>query len=324
MKIIPLGIGSALPSRESHFSATVVEVGADAVMLDCGEGTQNRALEVSLKWGKFKVLCITHLHGDHYFGLPGLLSTLSLVGWERPVKLIGPAGLEAFVKSIPSRTPEHNYSYEIEYIELNHTAGLREVYASQDCRILAHPIEHSVPAYGYRVEETDTPGNLDVEKARSLGITDFMDFRRLKQGIPVQKPGGGRVSPEEVVSAPSPGASFAYITDTRPCEGGLVLARHAELVYHEATFLHEDHERAVNTYHTTAIEAARIARDAGVGKLLIGHFSGRYKNTAVLVDEARTVFKNTQAAEELKRYLVLAGKPVSEEMAAKQPRSTVG
>lgn len=282
-------------------------------LFDCGEGTQLRTLETSTKWGKFKAVCITHLHGDHYFGLPGLLSTLSLVNWGKELKLIGPVGLEKFVRAIPSRRPGDVYSYEIEFIELDHTEGLREVYVSEDCRVFAHPIHHSVPAYGYRVVAKDIPGNLDVEKAKALGVEDFNDYRRLKAGSAIPLPDGSMLAPEAVVSPPTPGANFAYITDTRPCEGSLVLADNAELVYHEATFLHAELERAVKTNHSTALEAGQIARDAGVGQLLIGHFSARYKDHAVLVDEARSVFKNTHAAEELKRYIVAAGAPVTEE-----------
>lgn len=176
------------------------------------------------------------------------------------------------------------------------------MFTSEEGRILAYPILHSIPAFGYRIEEADAPGNLDVDKVRALGVVDFEDFRRLKEGESVQLDDGRMLNPEDVVTPVKQGATFAYITDTRACKGSLELAQNAQLVYHEATFLQDDLERAERTAHTTAAEAARVAKDAGAEKLIIGHFSARYDDTRVIVEEARSIFKNTEAAEELKRY----------------------
>ncbi len=310
IEVIPLGTGSALPSKVNHFSATAVEMGQGLFLFDCGEGTQHRLLGASLRWSRLKTICIPHLHGDHYFGLPGLLSTLSLLRHEKPLLLVGPPGLKSFINSIPSRVPGDELSYPVEFLELDHEAGCQEVYLSKFGQIVAYPIEHSIPAFGYRIEEPDTAGNLDVDKAKSLGVNDFEDFRRLKEGEAVQLDDGSLLHPENVVTASKRGAVFAYITDTRPCEGGRELARDATLVYHEATFMQAELERAIKTTHATAMEAAQVAADAGAKKLVIGHFSGRYNDTDALVEEARQVFKNTEAAKELKRY-VLSGDELS-------------
>ncbi|MFK7847288.1 MAG: ribonuclease Z [Rhodothermales bacterium] len=304
IEVIPLGTGSALPSKDKHFSSIAVEVARELFLFDCGEGTQHQLLHSSLRWSKLKAICITHLHGDHYFGLPGLLSTLSLLRRETPLIVVGPVGIKSFIDTIPSRIPGDERSYEITFVELDHEIGGREVYLSDGCRIVSHAIQHSIPAYGYRLEEKDTPGNLDIEKVRALGIEDFADFRRLKAGEAVAFGAGQQLDPADVVTPASAGAAFAYITDTRPCNGGVELARDAQLVYHEATFIHADLERAIKTTHATALEAAQIAKDAGARQLIIGHFSGRYRDANLLVDEARLVFKNTEAAEELKRYVL--------------------
>lgn len=310
IEVIPLGVGSALPSKDKHFSATAVEVARELFLFDCGEGTQHQLLHSSMRWSKLKAICITHLHGDHFFGLPGLLSTLSLLRRETPLIVIGPEGIKSFIDTIPSRIPGDERSYQITFIELNHEIGGKEVYLSDGCRIVSHAIQHSIPAYGYRIEEKDTPGNLDVEKVKALGVKDFADFRRLKAGESVEFGEGQLLDPSDVVTPAKAGATFAYITDTRPCNGGVELARNAQLVYHEATFIDADADRAIKTTHATATEAAQVAKDAGAEQLIIGHFSGRYRDSSVLVDEARRVFKNTEAAEELKRYVLSVGADV--------------
>ncbi|MEM8484222.1 MAG: ribonuclease Z [Bacteroidota bacterium] len=301
LEVTPLGTGSALPSKEKHFSATTVAVENELFLFDCGEGTQHRLLEASARWSRLKAIFITHLHGDHYFGLPGLLSTLSLLQHEKPLHLIGPVGIGEFVTSLPSRQADQQPSYILHITELDHTSGVQEVYASAVCNVITHPLVHGVPAYGYRIEEPFRPGKLDAEKARNMGVEDVRDFKRLKKGEPVPVR-SGMVQPQDVVGPGRRGASFAYVTDTRPCEGGKALAREASLCYHEATFAQDDLARAHATNHSTAMEAATIAQEAGVEQLLIGHFSARYKDTDILVAEAQSIFKNTAAAEELKRY----------------------
>ena len=302
LHITPLGIGSALPSTDYHFSSTAAETESQLFLFDCGEGTQVRFLEAGLRPSRLRGIFITHLHGDHYFGLPGLLSTLSLLKHPHPLSIVGPVGLRDFLDALPSRSPENELPFPIEFVELDSPLQAETVFESDQCRVLAHSIEHSVFTAGYRFEEKDRPGNLDVERAQELGVDDFNDYRRLKEGHAVTLPDGRIVHPNEVVSPVQPGSSFAYVTDSRPCEGGIALARNADLLYHEATFLEEDHSRAHQTKHSTAREAAGVALEAGAKKLLIGHFSARYKEAGQLVAEAREVFQNTEAAEELKRY----------------------
>ena len=305
IEVIPLGTGSALPSTERHYSATVVQHNNSLFLFDCGEGTQFQLLHADLRPTRIKAIFITHLHGDHYFGLPGLLSTLTLLGHEKKLTVVGPRGLRSFLDSIPSRGKNHETSLDIELIEIDPEAECTVVLDSPTCQVTARPISHSVQTSGYRFQEKERPGNLDVDHAKDLGVHDFMDYRALKDGVAVTNAEGIRIEPHEVVGPAHPGVSFAYVTDTMPCDGAIQLAKDCHLLYHEATFTEEHRQRAVQTRHSTAKEAATIAKEANVQHLIIGHFSGRYKDTSVLVDEARQVFKNTDAAEELKRYVII-------------------
>ena len=305
IEVIPLGTGSALPSKERHYSATVVEHNSSLFLFDCGEGTQFQFLHADLRPTRIEAIFITHLHGDHYFGLPGLLSTLTLLGHEKRLTIVGPQGLKDFLDSIPSRMKAHETTLDVNLIEIDPEAEYTVAYDSPNCQITSRPISHSVQTAGYRFQEKDRPGNLNVAYAKKLGIYDYTDYRALKEGIAVTNAQGIRIEPKEVVGPTHRGASFAYVTDTMPCEGGLKLAERSDLLYHEATFTEEHQQRAVQTRHSTAKEAATIAKEAHTKHLLIGHFSGRYKDTSILVEEARQVFKNTDAAEELKRYAIM-------------------
>ena len=305
IEVIPLGTGSALPSKERHYSATVVEHNHSLFLFDCGEGTQFQFLHAELRPTRIQAIFITHLHGDHYFGLPGLLSTLGLLGHEMKLTVVGPVGLRAFLDAIPSRMKAHETQVDLEIIEIDPNDEHTVVYENRTCQITSRPISHSVQTAGYRFQEKDRPGNLNVAYAKELGIHDFMEYRALKEGLAVTNDQGIRIEPKEVLGPTHRGVSFAYVTDTMPCEGGLRLAEHCDLLYHEATFTEEHQQRAVQTRHSTAKEAATIAKEAHAKHLLIGHFSGRYKDTSVLVEEARQVFKNTDAAEELKRYAIM-------------------
>ena len=303
-EIIPLGVGSALPMADRHFSAMALRRAGGLLLFDCGEGTQRQLLRAKLAHARLDALFITHFHGDHFFGLMGLLSTLGLLQRETPLTLVGPAGLAGMIETWPGLAQKW-LTFPMEVLEVAEGAGKQVVLETTDFFVEARPLDHSTFAVGYRYEERPTPGNLDVDKARALGLTDYLDYRALKAGQAVTAPDGRRVEPHEVVGPDKPGGVFGYITDTRPCENGRLLARDADLVYHEATFTETHAARAAETGHSTALGAARLARDAGAARLLLGHFSARYQTAAPLLEEARAVFPNTEAAEELKRYPLL-------------------
>lgn len=298
--IIPLGTASAIPTRERHPSATALLRKGRVLLFDCGEGTQMRFIEAGLKITRIDAVFITHFHGDHYFGLPGLVSTLSMINREDPLSIIGPVGIGEAIATMPGINLDRS-SLPVQFVELHETFDRRVVYETEDVYVEARPIDHRTFAAGYRFEERSKPGHLDVERARELGVTDYEDYRKLKSGRSVQV-NGRMVTPGMVVGPDQPGRSFAYVSDTRPCDTGRILARSADILYHEATFTEKHADNAVRTGHSTAREAAEVALRAEAKRLLIGHFSARHADPSVLLDEAREVFKNTDVAEELKRY----------------------
>ncbi|NNE33676.1 MAG: ribonuclease Z [Rhodothermales bacterium] len=309
--IVPLGVSAAIPFGGRHLSSVALKISGDLMLLDCGEATQFQLRAAGVKPGPLRTIFITHLHGDHYYGLLGLLATLSLVGRTTPLTIVGPADLEAFLRSVPTYEGRKR-SFDIRFIPLASDFSSGVVYHGDTYTVRAARLDHTVFAVGYRVDVADTPGTLDVDLARSLGVVDPVQYGRLKMGEAVV---GmlGRVESSDVLGPPHRGASFAYVTDTRPCAGGQALAKNVDLLYHEATFLESEQHRAVETGHSTAKGAAEVAESSGARRLMLAHFSARYPDCSVLEAEARSVFPNSMAAVELKRY------KLKEESAAGQP-----
>lgn len=302
-EVIPLGVGSAIPTKTRHLAGTIVRREGRMVLFDCGEGTQLQILRGDLARGRLDAICITHLHGDHIYGLPGLLTTLSLLERTDPLTIVGPEGLQAMLEAMPGLTPGGG-PFQTRFVELAEGFIHQTVFEDPHVTIEARPIEHRTFCAGYRYQEKTRPGSLDGEGARAAGIAEGWQFEALKRRQPVALADGTVVEPDGLVGPPRPGGAFAYVLDTMPCEAGRQLAEGADLVLHEATFTEDLADRASQVGHSTARQAATVARDAQAKRLLLTHFSARYAEAAPLVAEAREVFPNTDAAEELRRYEV--------------------
>lgn len=301
--VIPLGTASAVPTRERHLSALAVERKGRIFLFDCGEGTQYRLMDADLNRARIDAIFVTHLHGDHWYGLPGLLSTLALQQRTDPVTLVVPDGGGAVLASIPGVAPD-DLSFPLHVVELGTDLTRTVVYETDELTVEARPLKHRDFAMGFRLEERSRPGRFHPETARALGVPEGPAFARLQAGEPVTTADGTTVRPDQVLGPPRPGISMAYVTDTRPCSGGRALAADADLLYHDATFTDALHARAVETGHSTAREAAEVARDAGAGRLLLGHVSARYDDPTPLEVEAKSVFPESSVAEELRRYVL--------------------
>ena len=301
-EVVPLGVGSALPTQTRHLSATLVRREGRSVLFDCGEGTQLQLVRGGLTRGTLDAVCVTHLHGDHLYGLPGLVTTLAMLERESPLTVVGPQGVRAMMEAVPGVRSDG--SLPVRYVELAEGDAPGVVFEDDAVTVEARPIDHRVPCWGYRYQEKTRPGSLDGEGARAAGITEGDQFEALKRGDDVTLADGTVVRSADLLGPPRPGGAFAYVLDTMPCDGGRQLAGNVDLLMHEATFEDRHAERAHEVGHSTARQAAEVARDAGAGRLLLTHFSARYDSPKGLVDEAREVFPETEAAEELRRYPV--------------------
>jgi ribonuclease Z len=290
VRIVFLGTSAGMPSRSRNVASVAVVMDGRVLLFDCGEGTQQQLMRAEqVRSGGIEAIFITHLHGDHLFGLPGLLSSLGLGGRRDPLTVYGPRGLAAYLKAIPY----FGIAYELTVIEIE--AG--EVRRGNGYRVHAAPVVHHAPCFAYRVDEDERPGKFDADKARTLGIPPGPLFGALQRGEDVD---GVRSS--DVVGPSRPGRSVVYCTDTRPCESAVLLARGANVLIHESTYDATLSAEAKARDHSTAAEAATVARDAEVERLILTHISPRYESSDALVGEARAIFPSTEAASDFAAF----------------------
>ena len=268
-----VGTAASVPTAARGTAATMVSRGGERWLVDCGEGTQRQLLRSGLGLVDLDLLLITHLHGDHYLGLPGLLKTYGLRGRERPLRIAGPRGLARLLdilRPVIGRTP-----FPLEVQELDERApGV--AWRGEGFRIEHVPTRHTVPSVAFALVEDPRPGAFDVAAALGLGVEAGPPFGRLQRGEEVVTAAGRTVRPAEVLGPPRAGRTVVVTGDTEPCVPVLEAARGAPVLVHEATFLDEDRERARETRHSTAREAAVLAAEAGVGLLVLTHLSSRH------------------------------------------------
>ena len=274
------GTAGSVPTARRGLPALLLRAGGDRLLFDCGEGTQQQLLR-SIGLPELDAIFITHFHLDHWLGLVGMLKTFDLRARERPLAIHGPPGLKSLFSTL--RPVMGRTGYPLSLVELEPYEEVR----FDGYSIGSFPVRHRVEAYGYAFVEDDRPGRFDADAARALGVSEGPDFGRLQRGETV-----GGVRPEQVVGEDRPGRRIVYSGDTAPCQAIEVLARDADVLVHEATFLSDERARARETGHSTAKQAAQVAADAGVKLLALVHLSTRYFPREIR-DEARAVFPNT-------------------------------
>ncbi len=295
MELLFLGTSAAVPSRERSTSCVAVRDGQDIVLLDCGEGAQRQMMASPFSFMRIRAVLISHLHGDHVFGLPGLLQTMGLSDRRDPLVVCGPPGLKGYLEASMSFT-EGETTYPVEIAELSGGEWLDV----RRFRIGCFRTEHGISSLGYVIRGPDSPGRLDHRRALELGIRDGPDMARLKNGETVNG-----VSPEQVIGPVIPGFTVAYTGDTRPCDRTVESVRGADVLIHEATYTSAESDNAREHNHSTALQAAEVARAAGVGHLILTHISNRYDDRSVLESEARAVFPESYVADDMRMYTVL-------------------
>jgi ribonuclease Z len=286
LDLVFLGTSGSVPTAKRGLAGTLVRRGGERLLFDCGEGTQRQLLRSSIGLVELPEVFLTHYHADHYLGLPGMLKTFALRGRQTPLVVYGPPGLTDLFGAL--RRIFGKLTYDLTLIELR--AG--DVLDRGDYSIAAFAVEHGVSANGYALVEGLRPGRFDVEAARALGVPEGPLFGRLQAGEPVVAAEGREVQPAQVLGPPRPGRKLVIAGDTRPAPVVLEAAEGADLLVHEATFAAEEQERADETLHATAVEVARLARDANVRMLALTHLSNRYFGPEI-AREARAVFPET-------------------------------
>lgn len=290
-----LGCGSAVPTTRHFPTSQVVNVRDKLFMIDCGEGAQLQFRKSRLRFSRLNHIFISHLHGDHCFGLPGLVSTLNLLGRTADLHVYSPQGLEEVLAPMLSF-----FNRQMTYRVIFHAFGTQEpelVYEDRSLTVTTLPLCHRMPCCGFLFAEKPSPSHLNREMADFYGVPLY-ELNRIKNGADYLTP-EGKLVPNAVLTTPAdPPRRYAYCSDTchLPALAGLV--RGVDLLFHEATFAEEDAPRARETFHSTAAQAASIAREAGAKRLVIGHFSARYEDEEQLLREASALFPETVLARE--------------------------
>jgi ribonuclease Z len=286
LSVLFLGTAASVPTAQRGTAGYLLRRGGDRILLDCGEGTQRQMLRSGVGLVDVDEILITHHHADHFLGLPGLLKKYGLRGREAPLSIYGPAGLRTLMellRPVVGRVP-----YGLDLVEMDPADWI----GHDGYRIECFATDHGAPSLGYAVLEERRPGRFDLDAARRLGVPEGPDFGRLQQGQQVTLADGSVIEPDAVLGAARPGRRVVFSGDTRPCPATVEAAAAADVLIHEATFLDEDAERARETGHSTAAQAARMARDAQVSMLALTHLSTRYLVRDVR-REAEAEFENT-------------------------------
>lgn len=300
-EVLILGSNSALPAHGRHPSAQLVNHNESLYLVDCGEGTQMQMSLYKVRRSKIDVVFISHLHGDHIFGLPGLLTSYILNGRIDPLKVIGPIGLQRFLDvTLNLGVTQLPYSLDIQEID---GVSYEKIFEDNHIEVYSLPLNHRIPTAGFKFIEKIKERHIIPDMINKFEIP-YESFTDVKQGLDMISKDGNIILNEWITSDPDPSYSFAYCSDTAFFPELVPLVHGVDLLYHEATFMDVHKEQAAKRFHSTTKEAAQIASDAQVHKLIIGHFSSRYVELESMIEECRSVFTNSFLAEEGKIFKI--------------------
>ena len=294
MHVAFIGTGGSWPSPERNVMAIAVRVGPEVILLDCGEGTQRQLMRSTVSFMKISRIFVTHFHGDHFLGLPGLIQSMALNDRKEPLEIYGPQGIVELLKSLLT-LGHFKPTFEVLVEELKPGERVDFERYSVTCDLA----DHSVPCYAYAIEESPRPGKFNKPRALELGVPEGPMFSKLQNGESVTLADGRVVEPSMVLGPPRKGRKLVFSGDTKPCDAVEKLAAGADLLIHDATAAADNLDKA-NTYgHSTAAQAGALAAKAGVRMLVLVHISPRYEDGAPLLDEARVVFPNAVLPKDL-------------------------
>ena len=283
-----------MPTAERSLPAVALRRERELLLFDCGEGTQRQMIRAGLSPMRLRAIFLTHLHGDHFLGLAGLVQTMSLMDRSERLEVYGPSGTKERIETF-LQIPYYTLTFEVQVQELEPGEELRR----NGYRIKTCAIEHTIPGLAYALIEDPRPGRFYPDRAVKLGVKPGPDFSSLQAGKILELPGGRIVRPEDVMGPPRPGRKIVYANDTRPSKAVIELARNADVLIHDCTLADELIDKAKESGHSTPAEAAEAAKRAGVERLVLIHISPRYSDDSPLLEEAKRVFPNVTVAKDL-------------------------
>ena len=301
MKLTILGSCSAYPTLNRFTTSQILQINGRSFLIDCGEGAQIQLRKNKIKFNSIEDILISHLHGDHFFGLPGLILTFNLLGREKPLNIYGPKGIKKIIVSL-LKIGNTWTNYKLNFTELKNPKS-EIIYDKNDISITTIPLYHGIYTNGFLFRKKTSVHKLMVDKAQSYGIdkTQFAGIKLGKDGI---KTDGSIIKNIKLVEPLNPDLTYAYCSDTLFNEKIIEQTKGCDLLYHESTFLKKHENFAKKTFHSTAEQAALIAKKSNVKKLILGHFSTRYKDLDLFIKESKSIFPNVDLAIENKIFTI--------------------
>jgi len=294
LNVVFLGTAASIPTVARALPCVVVKRKNEILMFDCGEGVQRQMIKAGVGFHRKMKAFVSHMHGDHILGLPGLLQTMSLLDRQQKLEVYGPVGIRAFVEAI-RETVQFVLTFPIDIHEIENEGVICQ---EKEYEFKVARTDHVIPNLAYALIEKPRPGRFNPKKAKTLGVPEGPLWSKLQLGEKVKTPTGSVVKPEQVVGAPRPGRKIVYSGDTRPIKSLLKLAENADLLIHETTFDDELLDKAKEDGHSTPGQAADTAKKAKVKRLILTHLSSRYKNPQALLEQAKKIFSNVDVAED--------------------------
>ncbi len=299
MRLQILGCYAATPRFQTPPSGQVLEAGKHLMLIDCGEGTQMQLRRYKVRFSRIEHIFISHLHGDHFFGLPGLVASFRLLGREKPLHIYGPKGIKEAI-TLLLKLGDSWTNFPLHFHELS-SSDSEVIFENSSLSVRTLPLDHRIYTNGFLFTLSGGDRRLKVEEAERLGV-DKAYYRKIKQGSDGQDAHGNLIENALLTDPPPPSKSYAYCSDTAFSPNLIPILKDVDVLYHEATFLEAEAALAQKTKHSTAVEAARIGRDAGVRRLILGHYSTRYPTLDAFQQEAGRYFPGVELAEEGKVF----------------------
>lgn len=294
-ELLILGSSAATPTAKRNPTSQLLNIAERFFLIDCGEGTQMQLRRYKARFQSVNHVFISHLHGDHFLGLPGFIASMHLLGRQNELTIYGPKELEELI-AIIHKFSETQLNYPIKFVHTQ-TASKQLLFEDEKVEVYSVPLKHRIATTGFLFKEKPLPRNIDKYKLEKYNVS-FAEIHKLKKGLDAVDNDGNVIKNEQLTIEGAKPRSYAFCSDTKYFEELAKNIQEVDLLYHESTFLESKIDRAAQTFHSTASQAAQMAVLAKAGKLLLGHFSARYDNLDLFLEEARPIFSNTELARE--------------------------